>query len=318
MTWLERHTSDGLNTISREDLRDFTYLGQRRPLMDLQQGIYKPRDCTAALSIKTSHRVNSVSRPYDDEMGDDGLFRYKWREESDPAKDSATHWQNVSLRRAMEQRVPLIWFWGVVPSVYKAVFPVYLVGEEWEKHQFIVSADPLQNFEAAGGGLDEVVKRYLERDTRVRIHQPVFRGLVMQAYDTRCAVCALGHSELLDAAHIVPDSDDRGIAAVRNGLALCKIHHAAYDSGILGVTPDVHIEIREDILEEDDGPVLEHGLKKLHGRKLRPPNRRSDRPDPDLLEVQYLKFKERPAGKPDLAFGTGFSTEIIASRPTRT
>jgi len=32
----------------------------------------------------------------------------------------------------------------------------------------------------------------------------------------------------------------------------------------LGVTPDYIIQVREDILEEEDGPVLQHDLKGLH------------------------------------------------------
>ncbi|MGI8867651.1 MAG: HNH endonuclease [Mycobacteriales bacterium] len=54
----------------------------------------------------------------------------------------------------------------------------------------------------------------------------------MVAYETRCAVCRIGHRELLDAAHILPDTHPRGEPVVPNGLALCKIHHAAYDRNI--------------------------------------------------------------------------------------
>src|SRR3712207_7569771 len=45
--------------------------------------------------------------------------------------------------------------------------------------------------------------------TRRRLHQPVFASQVMVAYETRCAVCSLNHRELLDAAHIIPDSAPR-------------------------------------------------------------------------------------------------------------
>lgn len=113
----------------------------------------------------------------------------------------------------------------------------------------------------------------------------------MRAYTTRCAVCSLGHSQLLDAAHIVPDRDELGVASVRNGLALCKIHHAAFDAHILGVRPDHVIEIRQDLLEELDGPMFRHGLQEVHGRTLMVlPSSRKERPDSDLLEVAYQRF----------------------------
>jgi putative restriction endonuclease len=121
--------------------------------------------------------------------------------------------------------------------------------------------------------------------------QPVFRASVLRAYDRRCAVCALGHSELLDAAHIVPDSDEAGIASVRNGLAMCKIHQAAYDRLILGVRPDLVVQIRADLLKEIDGPMLRHGLVERHGQSLMSvPRIKSERPDPELLELTYQRF----------------------------
>jgi len=114
----------------------------------------------------------------------------------------------------------------------------------------------------------------------------------MRAYETRCAVCALRHGELLDAAHIVADSEEAGIPVVRNGLALCKIHHAAYDSGILGIRPDKVVEIRTDLLSEIDGPMLQHGLKEQHGQPLMAlPRIRKEQPDPLLLEMSYVRFR---------------------------
>ena len=57
------------------------------------------------------------------------------------------------------------------------------------------------------------------------------------------------HRLLLDAAHIVPDGEPCGDPRVPNGLALCKLHHAAFDRLFVGVRPDGVIEVRRDILE---------------------------------------------------------------------
>ncbi len=294
MEWLAARTHDGLVPIGWEDLvSDFFYRGEKQPLKDRMQGIYKPASMEAALSITTTYRPAGAERPYDDAEGADGLMRYKWKG-TNPDDSS-----NRALREAMNQGLPLIWFWGVAEGVYKPIYPVYLVAEEVEEHQFVVATDGLQDIDSLGKGLDEITKRYVLDETRRRLHQPVFRSLVMQAYKTSCAVCELRHPTLLDAAHIVDDSDERGIAAVRNGLAMCKIHHAAYDSGILGVTPGLEVQIREDILEEIDGPVLEYGLKRLHGQRLRViPTRRKERPDPALLSIQYERFVSARTGKP--------------------
>lgn len=77
---------------------------------------------------------------------------------------------------------------------------------------------------------------------------------------------------------------------VPNGLALCKIHHAAYDRGILGVRPDYVVEVRADVLLEVDGPMLRHGIQDVHGWRLELPMHPSDRPDRDLLAQRYAAF----------------------------
>lgn len=103
-------------------------------------------------------------------------------------------------------------------------------------------------------------------------------------------MCRLRHHQLLDAAHIVADSEEEGAPEVRNGLALCKLHHAAFDEYFVGVRPDGVVEVRRDVLEEEDGPMLLHGLQGLHESSLFLPHRKADRPDPALLGRRYERF----------------------------
>lgn len=277
--------NEGVEAIRSDELRDFEFEGQRIPLIDAQRGIRKPAALEAALSIRTVHRPEGRARPYEDSLGSDGYLRYKWRGD-DP--DQA---ENRALRSALRLKVPLIWFFGVGPGLYKPIFPVYMIAEEPKDQQFVVATEGSAFLTASPSLLEEQVRRYIIRETKQRVHQPVFRATVMRAYGTRCAVCALGHGELLDAAHIVADSQENGIASVRNGLALCKIHHAAFDANILGIRPDLVVRIRADLLEEVDGPMLQHGLKERHGETLRVvPRARQERPDPVLLEEAYERF----------------------------
>jgi putative restriction endonuclease len=112
----------------------------------------------------------------------------------------------------------------------------------------------------------------------------------MRAYDQRCAMCSLRHVSLLDAAHILRDRHPQGIAAVSNGMALCKIHHAAYDQNLLGIRPDLVVQVRNDILEEFDGPMLRHGLQEMAGVRLTTPRARVEKPDRDAVEERYEEF----------------------------
>lgn len=288
MEWLAVRTSDGLEPISSDDLKEFVFDGERVPLLDAQRGIRKPSSFSAALSIRTVYRPEGAARPYEDAEGLDGFVRYKWRGDD---RDQA---ENRALRAAMHQRVPLVWFFGVGSALYQAIFPVFLVGEEPDEQQFVVAfGEDLASLRPTESPLEEHLKRYVLRETRQRLHQPVFRATVMRAYATRCAVCALGHGELLDAAHIVPDRHELGAATVTNGLAMCKIHHAAFDAGILGVRPDLVVEIRHDLLDEVDGPMLRHGLQERHGRRLMVvPRVRREQPDRQRLALRYDEFRK--------------------------
>lgn len=287
MAWLTVRTNDGLDSIPSAELRDFMFDGRRTPLLDMQRGIRKPAALESALSIRTVYRPEGATRPYEDSAGADGLIRYQWR------GHDANHAENRALRAAMTARVPLIWFFGVGPGRYLPIFPVFLVAEEPSLHQFVVDPDVAPGLIRPDSPVEEHLKRYIVRETKQRVHQPVFRATVMRAYETRCAVCALRHGQLLDAAHIVPDSDDRGVASVRNGLALCKIHHAAFDAQILGIRPDHVVQIRSDLLDEIDGPMLQHGLKERHNQRLMVlPAARRERPDPELLEIEYARFRD--------------------------
>jgi putative restriction endonuclease len=102
----------------------------------------------------------------------------------------------------------------------------------------------------------------------------------------------LRHRELLDAAHIIPDTDVRGVPLVTNGIALCKLHHAAFDSYIIGISPSRIVEVRKDILDEEDGPMLLHGLQGIHGRSISVPRHPADHPSPKSLEVRYEEFRK--------------------------
>ena len=108
----------------------------------------------------------------------------------------------------------------------------------------------------------------------------------------QCAFCRLRHGELLDAAHIVEDRESNGEPVVPNGLALCKLHHAAFDRYFIAVRPSYLIEVREDVLDEEDGPMLLHGLKGLHMQEIHLPRTRALYPDPERLDWRYSKFKK--------------------------
>ena len=190
------------------------------------------------------------------------------------------HRDNVGLREAMRLQVPLIYFHGIVPGRYMASWPVYIVGDEPAALTFKVAVDDRQFVSVP-------VPETPETEIRRR---SVSASLLPTS--SNCAICRLRHQELLEAAHIVADRDPEGEPKVSNGLALCKLHHAAFDCHIIGVNPDYRVEVRLDVLEEIDGPMLQHGLQGFHGSSLWLPSKESLKPDQRFLEERYALFRQ--------------------------
>lgn len=285
--WLTGQVSRHGDVLSRSLLaQGFVLDGARIPLVG-PQGIFKPQVLRAApLSTTTA-----PGGPYHDAFGPDGLLRYCYRG-TDP-----NHADNRNLRVAMTERLPLVYFHGVARGRYVATWPVFVVGDDPARLVFSVAVDDADYAGVPGpgsltGDTDAATRRaYVTRVVRHRLHQRTFRERVLEAYRHQCAFCRLRHEELLDAAHIVPDAEPGGAPEIRNGLALCTLHHAAFDRLFLGLRPDYRIEVRADILRETDGPTLVHALQALHGRPIVVPRRSEVRPARELLEIRYERFR---------------------------
>ncbi|MFE5307985.1 HNH endonuclease [Isoptericola sp. NPDC056605] len=279
MAWVGERAEANGGFLRRDELLDFHLDGEKLPVIDYSRGIRNPASFGSTLSI-----VSTPGRYHDSEMSEDGLLRYAYRK-GDPWSGD-----NRKLRQAISTGMPLILFRKEIPNVYTPVFPVYVVDDEPENRQFLIALDEAFRFIHDPAHLTAPQREYAVRLAKQRLHQPAFRTRVLVAYETRCAICELKHGALLDAAHIVPDGHELGAPTVTNGLALCKIHHAAYDQNMLGVTPDYEVRISFGLLEEVDGPMLKHGLQEMHGRRLTLPRRRGDRPDRDHLAWRYERF----------------------------
>jgi len=285
--WLAEQVARYGDVLPRNVLEQgFQFEQQRVPLLG-PQGIFKPRVLAdGPLSITTA-----PGGPYDDAIGPDGLLRYRYRG-ADPG-----HRDNVGLRAAMSERLPLVYFHGLVPGKYLATWPVFVVGDEPGNLTFSVAVDDAQHLGlvetvapfAADSVPDDLRRRYVTAAVRVRLHQRTFRERVLEAYRRQCAFCRFRHEEMLDAAHIVPDAHPDGEPLVRNGLSLCTLHHAAFDRSFVGLRPNYVLEVRRDLLDETDGPTLA-GIQSLHGTKILLPVATDQYPDLALLIVRYEMF----------------------------
>jgi putative restriction endonuclease len=266
-------------------LEGFTFDGQRVPLLS-QQGIFKPRLLRFPISIRTAP-PSERGDPYEDLILEDRSVAYCYRG-VDP-----DHAENRGLRDLMERHLPLAYFYGEARGQYRCIWPVYVLREVPSLKQFIVINDdemallePTTQTEATA-----LSKRYAMRSQRVRLHQQLFSSRVLAAYRVKCAVCHLKQRRLLDGAHILSDVHPRGDPVVPNGIALCKIHHAAFDQQLMGIRPDRVVEIHPSVMEEEDGPMLRHGLQGFHQEPLWVPKQERLQPDRSRLEERYEEFR---------------------------
>ncbi len=288
-----RRLSELHNHLTSRDLSaGFDFGGERIPLINPRRGIFKPKQMRHLLSIKTVFPRPGARVWYDDQRE---VHRQIF--ESDEAVDYAFMGQDPNaadnrwLREAFENQIPVIYFLGVAPGRYRAMMPTFISG--WDRDSLkarIVFGIPDQDELAAPQNAPE--RRYALRAVKQRLHQDSFREAVIAAYNGRCAVSRLPEQRLLDAAHIIPDRNERlGQPVVQNGLPLSKIHHAAFDAHLIGIDPDYRLHVSDRLLDQHDGPILE-ALKQLKGERLHLPGRTQDYPDRDRLALRFDRFKD--------------------------
>jgi putative restriction endonuclease len=257
----------------------------------IRSGIFKPQQMTFLLSIKTVFPKPGGRVWYDDQRevhrqifeGDETIDYAFMGQDPDVA-------DNRWLREAYENRIPVIYFLGIAPGRYQAVLPTFITGWDAKVLKARV-AFGMPDQETLAPPESALERRYALRAVKQRLHQASFREAVITAYDGRCALSGLPEPLLLDAAHIVSETDEKfGQPVVPNGIPLSKIHHAAFDAHLIGIDPDYRPHVSERLLGQKDGPMLE-ALKGLNGGIIHLPSRAKDRPDPDRLALRFERFK---------------------------
>lgn len=285
MQWFESQQLAGRELLThRELMQGFMWHGHRLRLTHQTQGIWKPAGFASALTFKTVASTPGKASPYNDRIDGAGFLRYKFASAADK------QWTNEAMFVAAERKYPLAWLVGIKPAntlYYYARFPSFIESIDHRLAEFVISireAAPTLNLNSSSGIVPEIERKYVSRWTRARVHQHDFREHVISAYDISCAVCDLPHAQLLEAAHIIPDAEELGTPEVSNGLALCRVHHTAYDRNLIGIdiNHQIHVAKRARKLETDtqrtsltafDRKFLTHVPK---NKNLRPNEERID------------------------------------------
>ena len=292
---LERlaHAADGRIPWAEIGL-GFEFEGRRMHFASQAIGIFKPRQMSAALSLRTSKPRGHRHSWYRDQNADidqpTGLVSY------DLARDGLDSPSNLHLQIAYRRKAPLIYFRGLAPTLYEAFWPVWVAEFSAAEGRVLLSAfDGAQSNvssvpTASPRGVLQIRERsYSLVQSRQRNHQAWFSSRTNSAYGYRCAFSGLPLRGLLVGAHIVPDAEG-GPPWVTNGICMSTLHHTAFDTNLIGVDPDLQVHVAEQVIRERDGPLLE-SLRQLHGTKLRIPLDADAHPNRGYLERRFAQFQ---------------------------
>ena len=113
-----------------------------------------------------------------------------------------------------------------------------------------------------------------------------FAEEVLRAYAYQCAMCgfdgALGHYPVgIEAAHVRWHSQ-HGPDEITNALALCALHHALFDLGVLGITEDRRICVSSLYVARNEAG---RAVDALAGKPLLIP-----RPHQPTVDIVYISW----------------------------
>lgn len=241
-----------------------------------------------ALVLPASSHVNALPR----NLATDGTLGFPWK------TVNRSHPEDKALLSALEDRLPIVVLSPTSDGMFQVLFPVFVsrcihkdrVFRLDLTHVYMPWIDPATGKSAEMNGAPVYERRWTATTTRSRVHGPAFRRDVLDAYGQRCAVCALNIPCLLDAAHIIPDRDEAGIASATNGLALCKTHHAAFDANLLGVDENLTIHISPTVLRDPRASEAARVLMDFDQRRLAVIPSNGLRPEPASLARKWDEF----------------------------
>lgn len=242
--------------------RGFGFGGEIVRFASRPVGIFKPKQMSAALSIRTvAPRTGRTAWYRDQQGGSDhrtGLVPY------DLARGGRENHSNQALLEAMRRQAPLIYFVAAAPGSYEPVWPVWVEDLDFDAGRVLLAAsDPLNPSLSSIQAVQEegLANELRERSYSLvaasrRNHQAWFSNRTKSAYGHRCAFSGLPLRRLLVGAHILPDSED-GPATVTNGICMSTLHHAAFDAYLIGVDTDRRVHVARSVQDGRDGPLLE-------------------------------------------------------------
>jgi hypothetical protein len=180
--------------------------------------------------------VLHTGRHYDDDLSDEALL-YHYPLTGRPGGRDAADVAATKAAARLALPVFVILQTGSTRTVRKA----WISAWDDEERLFLVEFAPAPVPRESPPTDDQPFVMFEEHDEVMRLvrgrpNQQRFKLQVLHRYGGQCALREVTAPELVQAAHLVPDSD-RGSSDPRNGLPLCSNHRLALDRGLVAIDP---------------------------------------------------------------------------------
>lgn len=138
-------------------------------------------------------------------------------------------------------------------------------------------------------------RREIVRTLKQKYREHDFRARVLSAYKNTCAICGI-QLGLVEAAHIVPVQRDGSTDETTNGVALCSLHHRAYDRGLISFDPTYRVQTSDYWTAYLKTKNIHGGLGRFR-KALRPalnlPADKRDYPNPEYVRLARIAKRWR-------------------------
>ena len=222
-----------------------------------QRGIYKPEGSKYALWVRQTSR--GAYPDLEPETYPDGSWTYRYSPEARAGTIDLGLATNRALLQCRDDHVPI----GVFRQVevgregprYEVLGLAYV--ESFDGTHFVLQGEPIDwtrepEHELPLPGFEMFENNFgpLEEVDRIR-RRKRFATVIRRLYHEKCSLCSVGYrlrgeSLGLEAAHIIPAERRGNLADVRNGLLLCRNHHALFDSFGWTLDEDLRVLLSQD------------------------------------------------------------------------
>jgi hypothetical protein len=273
------------------------------PGFKAQKGIYKPANSEYALWVR-----ETAQGPYSDEAPEyapDGSWTYRYSPEAHEGGTAKELYTNRGLRRCMEDRVPVGVFRQDTSiggrTAYKGLGLAFV--ESFDGSHFLLRGEPIDEtnppidprvaapfeaFERPGSPVEQVVRTMRERR---------FSSELREVYHQKCSLCSVGYryrgrTIALEGAHLIPVESRGVIGDIRNGILLCRNHHALFDSYAWTLDEDLRVLLATD--REFRSSALANHVLAFEGKRLpNLPESAANFPADDAVRWRLAEFNDQ-------------------------